>query len=58
MSKNWTDEELEASVRCYLEMKDKELKGKRISWSKDATEKKYFGAKGKPNKLIKITKWN
>ena len=31
MSKNWTDEELEASVRCYLEMKDKELKGIKFS---------------------------
>ena len=26
MAKNWSDEELEASVRSYLEMKDKELK--------------------------------
>ena len=31
MPKNWTDEELEASVRCYLEMKDKELKGIQFS---------------------------
>ena len=31
MPKNWTDEELEASVRCYLEMKDKELKGIKFS---------------------------
>ena len=41
-----------------LSKKDKEFKGKQISWSKEATEKKYFGAKGKPNRLIKITKWN
>ena len=27
MTKNWSDAELEASVRSYLEMKDKELKG-------------------------------
>ena len=27
MPKNWSDIELEASVRCYLEMKDKEFKG-------------------------------
>ena len=31
MPKNWTDEELEASVRSYLEMKDKELKGIKFS---------------------------
>ena len=27
MNTNWSDAELEASVRSYLEMKDKELKG-------------------------------
>ena len=27
MTTNWSDAELEASVRSYLEMKDKELKG-------------------------------
>ena len=32
MPKNWSDEELEASVRCYLEMKNKELNG--INFSK------------------------
>jgi len=31
MAKNWSDEELEASVRSYLEMKDKELKGIKFS---------------------------
>ncbi len=31
MPKNWSDIELEASVRCYLEMKDKELKGIKFS---------------------------
>ncbi len=32
MPKNWTDDELEAAVRCYLQMLDKESKG--ITFSK------------------------
>ena len=31
MNKNWSDEELEAAVRSYLEMKDKDLKGIKFS---------------------------
>ena len=31
MTKNWSDKELEASVRSYLEMTDKELKGIKFS---------------------------
>ena len=31
MPKNWSDDELEASVRCYMEMKDKESKGIKFS---------------------------
>ncbi len=31
MTKNWSDKELEASVRSYLEMRDKELKGIKFS---------------------------
>ena len=31
MTKNWSDAELEASVRSYLEMKEKELKGIKFS---------------------------
>ena len=31
MTKTWSDEELEAAVRSYLEMKDKELKGIKFS---------------------------
>ena len=31
MNTNWSDAELEASVRSYLEMKDKELKGIKFS---------------------------
>ena len=41
-----------------LSKKDKEHKGRKIVWSKAATEQKYFGKKGKPNKLTKITRWN
>ena len=41
-----------------LSKKDKEHKGKKIVWSKGATEAKYFGKRGKPNKLTKITRWN
>ena len=41
-----------------LSKKDKEHKGKKIVWSKQATEQKYFGKRGKPNKLTKITRWN
>ena len=41
-----------------LSKKDKEHKGRKIVWSKQATEAKYFGKRGKPNKLTKITRWN
>ena len=30
MAENWTDEELEAAVRAYVEMRDRERRGERV----------------------------
>ena len=56
MSKNWTDEELEASVRCYLEMKDKELKG--IKFSKVNYYRKLSRKFGRSEKSIEYRMQN
>ena len=42
MNTNWSDAELEASVRSYLEMKDKELKGikfTKVDYYRDLSKK-------------------
>ena len=42
MTTNWSDAELEASVRSYLEMKDKELKGikfTKVDYYRDLSKK-------------------